>query len=139
MRRFVFILMIFLLPLRGWMGEAMATEMATMHFVAVQATNTLAAVKFYNENGNFNALEASSNVATPAVAMSADCEMHAKSAPNTPTSKQLCSHCQACHAVGLSGTVQIISIAAVHNPMPTAYISLFASAPYALSQKPPIL
>ena len=132
MRRIVFILMIALLPLRGWMGEAMATEMATMHLIATQAINTPAIAKFGTENGISSPLETSA-------AMPADCDMHAKSAPDTPPSKQLCSHCQACHAVGLACTVQIISTHTPHYAAPTAHVSLFASAPLALSQKPPIL
>ena len=42
MRRIVFILMIALLPIRGWLGEAMATNMAAMNLIAPQAINTLA-------------------------------------------------------------------------------------------------
>ena len=139
MRRLVFILMIALLPLRGWMGEAMATEMATMNFVAKEAKNTLAIAKFDSKNGILSAVEASADAATPSVAMSADCEMHAKSALDKPPSKQLCSHCQACHAVALAATDQITSATTAHNPAPPAHVRLFASAPLALSQKPPIL
>ena len=40
MRRIVFILMIALLPIRGWLGEAMATNMAAMNLIAPQAINT---------------------------------------------------------------------------------------------------
>ena len=90
MRRFIFTLMIALLPLRGWMGEAMATEMATMHLIATQVTNTPVIVKFDDTNGILGTLEASANTATPSVGMSADCEIHAKSAPDTQPSKQLC-------------------------------------------------
>jgi hypothetical protein len=35
MHRFIFIFMIALLPLRGWMGEAMATEMAAINLIAI--------------------------------------------------------------------------------------------------------
>jgi hypothetical protein len=142
MHRLVFILMIALLPLRGWMGEAMATEMATMHLIASQTINTPTTAEFGTENGTNDMsshLEASADAALPSTAMPADCEMHAKSASDSTPSKQLCSHCQACHAVGLACTVQIISRTTTHNPAPAAHISLFASAPLALSQKPPIL
>ena len=142
MRRFIFILMIALLPLRGWMGEAMATEMATMHLIATQAINTPATAKFGTKNG-MNGMsghsEASVDATLPSTAMPADCEMHAKSASDSTPSKQLCSHCQACHAVGLAATVQIISPSSLHTPAPAEHVSLFASAPLALSQKPPIL
>ena len=142
MRRLVFILMIALLPLRGWMGEAMATEMATMHLIAAQSINTPATAEFVTKNstnGMSSHLEASADAALPSTAMPADCEMHAKSASDSTPSKLQCSHCQACHAVGLACTVQIISASNSHNPAPAAHVSLFASAPLALSQKPPIL
>ena len=65
MRRFIFILMIALLPLRGWMGEAMATEMATTNLIATQATNTPANAHLEAENSM------------------SDCDMH-KSRLNLP-------------------------------------------------------
>ena len=148
MRRLIFVLMIALLPLRGWMGEAMATEMATMHLIAVQAINTPATAKFGTKNDVLSHLEAVADTAMPSTAMSADCEMHAMSkttsavdasAFDTPPSKELCSHCQACHAVGLADTVQTISASTTHNPAPSAHVNRFASAALALSQKPPIL
>ena len=140
MRRLIFILMIALLPLRGWMGEAMATEMATMHSIAAQAINTPAGPAFRTKTGvssSFSSMSAS--------AMPADCEMHAKAksdssnAPDASASTQTCTDCQSCHAMGLVCTVQIISAIAAHSPTPLAHISLFASAKLALSQKPPIL
>lgn len=139
MRRLIFILMIALLPLRGWMGEAMATEMATMNLIATKSMNTPAIVKLSTPNGELNHLETAADTSTLSAAMPADCEMHAMSTSAATPSKQLCSHCQACHAVGLADTVQIISASAAHNPAPTAHVSQFASAPQALSQKPPIL
>jgi hypothetical protein len=121
MRRFIFILMIVLLPLRGWMGEAMATEMATMNLIASQAINTPATANLTDSNSMV------------------DCDMHkTKTADNKPA-KALCTHCQACHATGLLSTVQIISIDKVNYTQPLAQASPFASASIALSQKPPIL
>ncbi len=140
MRRFIFILMIALLPLRGWMGEAMATEMATMHLIAVQATNTPADATFNATTEDFSSVSSIS-----ASAMPADCEMHAKAvsdaseASDASASNQSCTHCQSCHAAGLVCAVQIISAVTTHNPAPAAHVSLYASAKLALSQKPPIL
>ena len=121
MRRFIFILMIALLPLRGWMGEAMATEMAAINLVAVKAINTPATANLADSNSMV------------------DCDMHkTKTADNKPA-KALCTHCQACHATGLVSTVQITSFNKVHNAQPLAKTSQFASASIAHSQKPPIL
>ena len=123
MRRFIFILMILLLPLRGWMGEAMATEMATMNIVATQATNTLDSIDLPIENGM------------------SDCDMHKTAKTNTAETsdtKSTCTHCQACHATGLVSTVQIASFDQVQYAQPLAQNSQFASASIAHSQKPPI-
>ena len=109
MRRFIFILMIALLPLRGWMGEAMATEMAAINFIATQAINTPA-----------NADSAAKN------SMS-DCDLHKSAKPS-------CTHCQACHATGLVSTAQITSSDKVHYAQPLAQASQFASASIAHSQ-----
>lgn len=143
MRRLVFILMIALLPLRGWMGEAMATEMATMHLIATQVINTPANANLDTKKGvssSFSGMSAS--------AMPADCEMHANAtsdssnasnAADASAAGQTCTNCQSCHAAGLVCTVHIISAITTHTPAPAAHVSLYASAKLALSQKPPIL
>ena len=123
MRRFIFIVMILLLPLRGWMGEAMATEMATMNVIAAQAINTPASIDLPIENGM------------------SDCDMHKTTKANkaaTSEAKSTCTHCQACHATGLVSTVKITSFGTVQYAQPLAQASQFASASIAHSQKPPI-
>ena len=124
MRRFIFILMIALLPLRGWIGEAMATEMAAMNTIATQAVNRLVIANLAIENSM------------------TDCDMHNGKKPDMAShtnTKLSCNHCQACHATGLLGTVQTISSDIVHYAQPLAKTSQFASANIAQSQKPPIL
>ncbi len=124
MRRFIFILMIALLPLRGWMGEAMATEMAAINLIAAKAINTPATTNFEAENSM------------------SDCDMHKSSSTDSTsntTTKSSCTHCQACHATGLISTVQINSFNEVRYAQPLAQASQFASASIAHSQKPPIL
>ena len=116
--------MIALLPLRGWMGEAMATEMAAINLIAIQAANTPVSVDL-----------------TSIKSMS-DCDMHkSKTSDNTvkTTAKPSCTHCQACHAAGMVSTVQITSFDTVHYAQPLSQNSQFASASIAHSQKPPIL
>jgi hypothetical protein len=123
MHRFIFILMIALLPLRGWMGEAMATEMAAITIVANKLNNTSSRTDLSSKITNY------------------DCEMHAglKQVDSESTTKQSCTHCQACHATGMVSTVEIISISSAHLAQPLAFNAQFASASIALSQKPPIL
>jgi hypothetical protein len=123
MRRFIFILMLALLPLRGWMGEAMATEMAAITLIASKASNTPAIAELHSK------------------IIKSDCEMHAGMTKDNSESesKQSCTHCQACHATGLVTTVEIISYSSIHFSQPQAFSSHFASANIALGQKPPIL
>jgi hypothetical protein len=131
MHRFIFILMIVLLPLRGWMGEAMATEMAAINLatinsvainsVATQAINTPATAKLSDENSMH------------------DCDMHQTKTLDNKSAKSLCNHCQACHATGLISTVQIHSFDKVQYAQPLAQTNQFTSASIAHSQKPPIL
>ena len=121
MRRFLFILMIALLPLRGWMGEAMATEMAAMNIVAAQATNMRSTADL-SENINMS-----------------DCDMHKTAKAESSEMNSTCTHCQACHATGLASAVQITPIDQVQYAQPLAQNSQFASANIAHSQKPPIL
>ncbi len=121
MRRIIFIIMIALLPLRGWIGEAMATEMAAINLIAAQATNTKSIDYLHIENSM------------------SDCDMHKTKAVDGQTAKPLCTHCQACHATGLVCTAQIASFDKVQCAQPLAQASQFVSANLALTQKPPIL
>ena len=138
MSRFIFILMIALLPLRGWMGEAMATTMAANQIsvnkismiqiatnnIAKKPTNTPATDEFTQKNGL------------------ADCDMHKLQKLNVSgeesSANPSCTHCQACHATGLVNTVKINSITSAHSAQPLAFSSQYASASIALGQKPPI-
>jgi hypothetical protein len=126
MRRFIFILMIALLPLRGWMGEAMATTMAAdeiaINLIADKAINTSTSIDSPLENDTSN------------------CDMHKLAPVDDSSSQSSCTACQACNAAGtMTSTVQTISIIKVHNAQPQAFTSHFASASIALGQKPPIL
>ena len=121
MRSFIFILMIVLLPLRGWMGEAMATEMATMNMIAKQTMNTLAAADSSLENSV------------------SDCDMHKTKGAELTTAKPSCNCCQACHATGMATTVEINSFDKIHYAQPLVQAHTYASASLALGQKPPIL
>jgi hypothetical protein len=136
MRLFVIIVLMALLPLRGWAGDGMAIRMASMagHHGAASA-QTLAAAQ------------------TPVAAAHADCVEHASMAaaqptvsgdkaaagPVSPDHCSTCPTCQACFTVGL--LVPTIELPA---QLPrTAFqqdraVAVFASADLAHSQKPPI-
>lgn len=134
MRRLIFIFMIALLPLRGWMGEAMATTMAAneifiskvaINNIAIEAMNTPATGEFNSKNEM------------------PECDMHKLQSHEVSSGEfsanPSCSHCQACHATGLVNTVKINSVTSVHLAQPLAFSSQFDSANIAFGQKPPIL
>lgn len=130
MRRFIFILMIALLPLRSLVGEAMATEMTAMNLIATESTNTPATPIITHE------IAMADTVFTN---MSADCEMHTGVQDSDASVDHACTHCQACHAVGLTSLVHNLSTSTPVCALPHAGVKLFASADRQLSQKPPIL
>ena len=122
--------MIALLPLRGWMGEAMATEMAAVKFVAVKSVKLTSG----------NAVSHAQNIANadlPAVLSS--CDTHADKAVDQNSKVESCTHCQACHAAALIETVQTAEIHSRINVIPLVFVTQPSSADRQLSQKPPIL
>ena len=121
MRRFIFFLMILLLPLRGWMGEAMATEMAAMNIIAFKAGKTTASVSI------------------PVAKGMADCDMLKGKSVESRTAKSTCNYCQACHATGIASTVEINSFDKILYAQPLLKVHSYTSASLALGQKPPIL
>ena len=131
MRRFIFILMIALLPLHGWMGEAMATEMAAMHLIATQAVKTPSSADFkvIKSLGSMSSMN--------------NCDMQRMQASepsfDESSAKSSCTDCQACHATGWLNSVQVMSLDEVRYAQPLTPSRQYASASLALSQKPPIL
>ena len=113
--------MIVLLPLRGWIGEVMATEVAAMNIIAVKATDT------------------SANIDLPTGKSLSDCDMHKTMGTELTTAKPSCNYCQACHATGMATTVEIHSFDKIQYAQPLVQAHSYTSASLALGQKPPIL
>ena len=120
MRRFIFIVMIVLLPLRGWMGEAMATEMAAMNIAATKAANT------------------SVKIDSPMQKSMSNCDMSKVKTVESTTTKQACNYCQACHTTGMAATVEISSFNKIRFAQPLVQAHSYTSASLAFGQKPPI-
>jgi len=153
MRLMLLVLMMALLPLRGWAGEVMATEMASsqvshqhgqrddvIESIAGQVHKKGISDTFELEKTAFEVakalLEANS---TKTVAMH-DCAGDAKGDDATQTDSRcdVCPACQACHTVALSqlethGASLAMPVALPHSPA-----AQFVSAVAALGQKPPI-
>jgi hypothetical protein len=142
MRPLLFVLMIALLLLRGWTGDAMANEMALASLVqphhAQQSTTETIAVHAHGASAQAHFDHDS---ATPEAAGAAHgCAGHAAegTAPVADGHCSSCDACQACHSVAL--TPAAVGENPVFDPriLPRAKTARFASAEAVPGQKPPI-
>ena len=140
MRHLVLALMIVLLPLRGWAGDAMATQMAS----AAIATETGAARA--HEMAPAAALD-HQNVLVEASKAVPDCHEHFADAlagqdplETAATSDHCgtCQACQACHTVALSPSAFAVTASFTPPQLRPMRTAAFTSAAAALGQKPPI-
>ena len=136
MRYLVLVLMIALLPLRGWAGEVMATQMAASA-VAIEAGASDAheiggKASFIHQKQMFE----SSNVTS-------DCHEQLSSHQDTSNATNsehcaTCPACQVCHTVALSLPSLDVTISFASPQLGQTSASTFTSADAALGQKPPI-
>lgn len=127
MRILILVLAILLLPLRGWIGDAMATQVAVQ---AVRGTPAAAT----------SALEA------PHAMHSMEGMAHDEAAPDEPHAQDAsshdcqstCSSCQLCHSVAMTFQVAVPMLSEAPRGAPAGAISTFASADTARGLKPPI-
>lgn len=121
MRRLVLLLiLIALVPLRAWSGDAMAIQMAAQAHVA-----------------------SAELAASPPAAHTSCHEMQAESAPtppthNTPDPCATCASCQACFTVAVLVPATQSATQALPHGLPQAANAHFTSAVLALGHKPPI-
>lgn len=142
MRTLFFALMIALLLLRGWVGDAMTNSMALAPLQPSHPASELRqlAVKTAATAAAHTADEAAHPTAHPTAPDAApDCAGHATANDDAAaTHCQSCDACQACHSVAL--TPPAASPSAAFNPraQPPAKAARFASADAVPGQKPPI-
>jgi hypothetical protein len=144
MRHLLLALLIALLPLRGWVGDAMATQMAAgqiqhsqsqEHGQQHDATKTIAD---HQDGalaaGHFGHEETATSVAEP------DCAGHSTSGDTHSADGhcESCATCQACNTVALSLMGPDLSPVFQSLVLPLPAADHFASADAALRQKPPI-
>jgi hypothetical protein len=134
MRHFLFALLIALLPLRGWISDAMATQMAAGQ---LQHQTTQAAGQAGHVHEAVNAGHASHQEAAQALH---DCAGQAGDGGSHASTGQCetCAACQACHVVALSLAAPELMPAPGASTLPRSAAQLFASADAALRKKPPI-
>uniref|UniRef100_UPI0040361CB4 hypothetical protein n=1 Tax=Polaromonas sp. TaxID=1869339 RepID=UPI0040361CB4 len=130
--------MIALLPIRGWVGDVMATEMASPQAVQLHHATEMVAAQAHGTGAEAHVDHASPDVSatTPAP----DCAGHG-AGDSLPVANGFCASCavcQACHTVALSPLMSSTPSARVPPALPRAPAARFASAIAALGQKPPI-
>jgi hypothetical protein len=141
MRTLLLALMIALLPIRGWLGDAMAVEMVRHSMPATSSVSMATAAA--TEAHCHEAMEAGGGM-DMAMSMMAD---HAGSHDDTSSSSHsgtdhqgcgTCTACQVCHTVALGGMPLIDIVHSAPQAPPAAHASRFASAEPAQGLKPPI-
>lgn len=148
MRTLLLALMIALLPIRGWLGDAMALEMAR-HSLPVASASTVSAAPgaaMATQAHCHEAMEAMD--ATDTVDADAGMQMamdmsdgHASHDTTGGADHQgcgTCTACQVCHTVALGGMPLIDTVHGAPQAAPAAHTSRFASAEPAQGLKPPI-
>lgn len=131
MRRWLLLVMVLLLPLRAWVGDAMAAEMMGQR-VAAQAQ---AEVHHGGHHGE-----------AAAMVHGHDCDEHAQAQPadDTPGASATpagdcptCASCQACSSVALWPSVAPGSLPRIPQAAPDAPQPAYASADAGHAFKPP--
>ncbi len=138
MRHLFLILMIALLPLRGWASDAMATAMVTAQVQHQQTAASTSAARAIE--AGVLAHQDNETVVAEAAQTAADCSGHAlgENEDAEDTHCNTCSACQACHTVALSPPTVDVTTAFNPRTLPRTVVAQFASAEAALGQKPPI-
>lgn len=139
MRHLFLIIMIALLPLRGWVSDAMAKGMlATQVQQQQQAAPKMVAT--HAHEAGIQAHQDTETVVADAAQTAADCPGHASGAePHAAdTHCESCSVCQACHTVALSPAAADVTAVFNLRTLPRAAVAQFTSAETALGEKTPI-
>ena len=136
MRTLFLALLIALLPIRGWLGDAMAIEMVR-HSLPASAAVAMAA-------SSGDAADAHCHDAMDA-ADGTDMANHTASHDGGPSDNgpdhqgcDTCTACQVCHTVALGGMPAIDTVHSAPQAPPAAHAARFASAEPAPGLKPPI-
>ena len=153
MRVLLIIFMVALLPLRGWAGEVMATEMASsqithqheqlddaIELVAGHAHKQGVSATFKGKKAAFEVQKSPFEAKGTQSAAMHDCEGHAKADEASPADRHCdsCAACQACHTVALATAEPSLNLTFSSRTLPRPASAHFASATAALGQKPPI-
>lgn len=123
MRRWLLILLVLLLPLRAWLGDAMAGEMLHLPAAAAAPHAQHAASHDHGMHGDCAGHPDASAADSEHPALDGDC--------------RTCASCQACSAVALAAPPVARTTASFSHPQPQAVPLAFSSAEPHLAFKPP--
>jgi hypothetical protein len=146
MRTLLLALMIALLPIRGWLGDAMAVEMALHAMPAAAAAATVSMASAATEAHCQDAMEAMD--ADDGMGMQMAMSGHPTQDPQDHATHDgggadhqgcgTCTACQVCHTVALGGMPLVDTMRLAPQAPPAAHTERFASAEPAQGLKPPI-
>lgn len=130
MRRWLLVFLVLLLPLRGWVGEAMAGQVLHERMAQVQVADAGGhahrgqPVRHHHHDGD-GASHAHHGLVAPGDAATAhgDCGT--------------CASCQVCSSVALSPSVPVIAAGGFSQPRPETPQRAYTSAEALLAFKPP--
>ncbi|RQO62703.1 hypothetical protein DBV14_04040 [Variovorax sp. KBW07] len=153
MRTLLLALMIALLPIRGWLGDAMAVEMVKHSLPAVAvatAEPAASALTMATEAHCHEAMEVAGSGAMDHTGMAGHAD-HASAASHDGGSGDgddhggtghqgcgTCTACQVCHTVAVGGMPLVDTVHGAPQAAPAAHAARFASAEPAQGLKPPI-
>ncbi len=142
MRTLLLALMIALLPIRGWLGDAMAVEMAR-HSLPAAAAQTSTSMAGAASEAHCHEAMATGDEAGMQMTMDMGSTDHAShdsggSGGGDHQGCGTCTACQVCHTVALGGLPLIDTVHGAPQAPPAAHASRFASAEPAQGLKPPI-
>ena len=132
MRTLLLALMIALLPIRGWLGDAMAVEMVQ---------HSLPAASLVAEEASPASVAADAHCHEAMEAADSGMDTMAHHDEGSSTDHQgcgTCTVCQVCHTVALGGTPLIDIVHGAPQAPPAAHAARFASAEPVPGLKPPI-
>ena len=141
MRTLLLALMIVLLPIRGWLGDAMAFEMARHSLPAAAAAVSVASSASMATEAHCHEGMAADDDGALTMDMNMADHTGGHDHSDNGAGHQgcgTCTACQVCHTVALGGTPLIDIVHGAPQAPPAAHAARFASAEPAPGLKPPI-
>lgn len=142
MRTLLLALMIALLPIRGWLGDAMAVEMVRHSLPAASAVSmATAATEAHCHEAMAEAGDGMDHMAMSMAEHHAGSHDDGSSHDDNNAGHQgcgTCTACQVCHTVALGGMPLVAIVHSAPQAPPAAHAARFASAEPAPGLKPPI-